>query len=269
MPAAKPPLDLSSGQVIHQLHSDRQAISVLAQPQLRLLQFGHDAIQSALDPAHPQRLVLPHLDAIMAWRLFGGHCRQSLLLGLGGGDIARYLLHYYPDCHLDAVERDEAVIKISRDFFALPDTPRLTVYVDDAANFLRFSDTTYDLLILDLYHDGGQPWQHGQHTIYSACHRHLSDDGILVINLLPTDTDNFTAVLQELRQLFDGRTLCITVSGYQNIVILGFKKRPATVDRAGLEKLAQTLTPMLGVNYTELLEEVLRSNPLHDNCLIL
>lgn len=261
--------DPSCGHVIHSQRSRWQDISVLEHENLRLLRSGDSATQSAMDLTQPQRLVLPYMDAMMAWPLFGGHCQRSLLLGLGGGDLVRYLLHYYPQCQLDVVEQDEAMIRLCREYFALPDSPRLTTYVDDANNFLHFNNSHYDLVLLDIYHDGKQPGLDAASPLYSACHARLSEDGILVVNFLPRDAKHFSTAITELRALFDGRTLCLTVPGFQNVVVLGFKKRPATVNRAGLDMIVQSIGRNYGLDYEQLLSEIFRSNPTKDDNLIL
>src|SRR5690606_13128723 len=75
--------------------------------------------QSAMSLARPSRLVF-HYERLMSLAFaFAGKPRSALLLGLGGGSMARYVREAWPECELAIVERSEEVIDLARRWFGV------------------------------------------------------------------------------------------------------------------------------------------------------
>lgn len=69
----------------------------------------------------PHRLILPNMELMMVFLLFQRRPDKILMLGLGGGDMVRYLHHVLPEATLQIAESDSAMVHISREYFFLPD----------------------------------------------------------------------------------------------------------------------------------------------------
>src|SRR3954468_242592 len=85
----------------------------------RFLHFDFGAIQSAMELSNPLRLALAYTRKMMAFLLFNASPRRILLLGLGGGSLAKFCYFNLPDASLTAVEVSEDVIAL-RDQFGIP-----------------------------------------------------------------------------------------------------------------------------------------------------
>jgi spermidine synthase len=84
--------------------------------------------------------------------------RRALLLGLGGGTVARLLARRCPGVELVGVERDEAVLATARAEFELDAVARLRVDVADAFAWVQLAAAEepggYDYICLDLFEAG-------------------------------------------------------------------------------------------------------------------
>ena len=104
---------------------------------------------------------------------------DALILGLGGGTVANIFavdLGY----NVDAVELDQRIVDVARDYFALSN--RVNVIVDDARHYLEESEKKYDLIFFDVYR-GEIPPSH-VFTVESliTTKKLLKEDGLIVVN---------------------------------------------------------------------------------------
>jgi len=87
---------------------------------------------------------------------------RVLLIGLGGGELAQYVVHRCPNVHVEAVELNGAVIELATRYFGLGETKaatgRISVEQDDALNAVsnraRRSDR-YDAVLVDCFAGNG------------------------------------------------------------------------------------------------------------------
>ncbi|HYS75836.1 MAG TPA: hypothetical protein VEM38_07085, partial [Burkholderiales bacterium] len=73
-----------------------KAIEIVEEGGVRILQIGGNAIQSAMRLAAPDRIELDYVRAMMAFLLFHPDPRDVLLVGLGGGSMARFIHQRMP-----------------------------------------------------------------------------------------------------------------------------------------------------------------------------
>ena len=101
---------------------------------VRTLHLGGEAIQSAMRLSAPDRLELAYTRAMMAFLLFAPEPREILMVGLGGGSIARFIHERLPSTRITVLELSPKVVAAARTFFGLPaDDRRLKVIVGDGA----------------------------------------------------------------------------------------------------------------------------------------
>jgi spermidine synthase len=85
----------------------------------RCLHFDLTAAQSAMDLDDPERLSLAYTRKMMAFLLFNHSPRRILMLGLGGGSLAKFCHRHLPSAAITAVEVNPDVIAL-RDAFLVP-----------------------------------------------------------------------------------------------------------------------------------------------------
>jgi spermidine synthase len=76
--------------------SGRASVEVSEEDGVRSLHLGGDAIQSAIRLDRPDELALDYTRAMMAFLLFQPSPREVLMIGLGGGSMARYIHQRMP-----------------------------------------------------------------------------------------------------------------------------------------------------------------------------
>jgi len=202
--------------LLHHSNAPRRHLKVQENNQHRWLEID-GVVQSVMQLANPAALCLPHLQRIAC--LLPHRAERILELGLGGGDLARYLRHRWPNAHHQCVDLDEEVIAVYRRFFQHTQqddnaSPRL--HHCDALTFLEQSTEQYDLVLLDLFSQDGNPLLLFQARLYQALAPRLQGD--LLINLLPRTQLELTRALTLIEQWI-GPATPYPVPGLVNIII--------------------------------------------------
>ena len=112
---------------------------------------------------------------------------RALFIGLGGGTGPKDFLRDYPHVEIDAVEIDPMVVDVAREYFYLPDHPRLNVEVQDGRAFLRRNRRPYGTIAVDAYASGGQygaylPYHLATKEFFELCKENLTPGGALTFN---------------------------------------------------------------------------------------
>jgi len=171
----------------------------------RYLMFADGIVQSKMLLSDPDGLPLAYTRAIMCFLLFQPAPKHILLVGLGGGSLAKFcLLRYLPDAHITVIEIDEQVIALRDRFAVPPDNARLRVVHADAADFIATLEASADVLIVDGFDMHGQPPALASAGFYDNCHRALVPGGVAVVNLHRSDTD-YAGIVHRLRHAFRGK----------------------------------------------------------------
>jgi spermidine synthase len=253
------------GRLIYQSHDDDGVIEVVEQNGVRSLHFGSSATQSSLRMDDPEKLELAYLRAMNSWMLFKDAPEHGLLLGLGGGSLARHLLYHFPDCRLVAVEYRKDVVKVARSHFGLPLDKRLKVILDDGGEFVRRRVETlrgyFSLLFVDIFdHDGMSP-SLSNIAFFDACRALLKEDGMLIVNLWNTDKDLFASYCDWLNEAFQERLLFLPVNAHDNIIGLAFNKAVPAYSLKTLRSRAERLEQVYRIEFSSFLKTLIKSNP--------
>jgi spermidine synthase len=132
--------------------------------------------QSAMDLLYPERLVFAYERLMLAAFALVPKPNTALLLGLGGGAMARHLAAYLPHCALTIVERDPVVRDLARRFFHL----MRPVVMGDAGDIVAKSRGRFDVVLVDLYDVGGAA-DMGE-RFWAHCVAALRPGGCLAVN---------------------------------------------------------------------------------------
>ena len=113
-------------------------------------------------------------------RLMFPHPGNALVIGLGGGAVAREFTEY--GWRVDAVEIDPLVVRVAKQYFDL--RPReATIFQTDGRRYLRQHPTTYDVIVLDAYGGSSIPFHMVTREFFGLVAAHLAPDGILAVNV--------------------------------------------------------------------------------------
>ena len=194
---------------------------------MRVLHLGSRAIQSAMRINRPWDLELAYTRAMMGFLMFNSTPQEVLMIGLGGGSLAKYLRKQRPQTRITAVEIDPRVIAAARAHFELPpDDATLAVIEADGALYVRQHPGSADVILLDGFDAGNQVEALATQTFYAACRRALRPGGVLVVNLWGRDSE-FAEYFARLARAFDGEVGWISVQYKTNIIVFAFNESGA------------------------------------------
>jgi spermidine synthase len=246
---AQPPRAAADPVVLFSARSDRQDVFVVEHEGQRLLRFdrpdGND--QSAVDPTDPGRLVFEYtrlatLGVVLSLSpsssslspsssssssLLASNTvarpRRALVVGLGGGAFASWLVRHDGAWTVDVVEHDAVVVDVARRFFFLPQTPRLAVHPGCGAAFVARARRGYDLVLLDAFSGAGIPGALSSSAFFSDVRRVVADDGVVLLNIALVTRDDTTAITRRFTGVFAGAVL---VRGLRedNVVLFGARR---------------------------------------------
>jgi spermidine synthase len=107
---------------------------------------------------------------------------RVLVIGGGGGRVSgRYAAEY--DARVDVVELDPEVARVARTYFGATD-PDVTWHVGDGRRYLRETDRTYDVVVVDAFRQDGVPYHLLTAEFAGLARERLADDGVLAYNLI-------------------------------------------------------------------------------------
>lgn len=188
----------------------------------RTLEFMPGDVQSEMRLSDPDALVLAYCRAIMCFSLFVPRPRHILMVGLGGGSLAKFCYRHFPGARITVVELRADVIALRDQFCVPPDDARFTVIHADAALYLRAIAGSVDVLVVDGFDDAGLPSALGSSRFYGDCRRALREGGILVVNIFSYDPA-YAAMLERLRLMFDDRVCWFDKVAGNNRILFAVK----------------------------------------------
>jgi spermidine synthase len=252
------------GTLVHKLRDELGEIEVVDDAAYRSLHFGTESKQSSMLLRDPIHLALAYTRAMTAALLFSESHRRFLLIGLGGGSLAKFLLHHFSDCHIDAVEYRQTVTAVAHSHFQLPQDERLSIHIDDGGHFMRNADMgrfgNYDGIFVDAFLGKGIARSVCGMSFYDACRDRLAKGGVLSINLWSGDFISARDMLEDIGHSFDGNILQLPVDGKDNIIALAGRGMKLKTQLRKLGERHKALEQQTGVEYTLLYRQLRKAN---------
>ena len=217
----------------------KSSIAVSDERGYRTLHVGGEAIQSTMRIADPWALALDYTRCMMSFLLFHAEPREVLMIGLGGGSLAKFFHRNFRKTRVRVVELDERVVIAARTHFALPpDDARLAVEIGDGAEAL--APECCDVLVVDAYHDEEHVPQLASTEFYDAAYLALAEQGVMVVNFMDDDRllDQY---LKRMEAAFGGRVLAMKALYDPNVLAFALKGFDSRISWETLRQRAQQL----------------------------
>jgi spermidine synthase len=225
---------------------------------VRHLHVGGEAIQSAMRLEDPFALELDYTRCMMAFLLFHPEPRRALMIGLGGGSLAKFFHRRLAGLRTRVVEYDERVIATARALFHVPaDDARLRIEHGDGVEAL--SPECCDLLVVDGFEDESTPSALVSQEFFDAAWIALEEPGVFVMNFMDDDRE-FDRHLQRIECAFGGAVLAFQSLRDPNIVVIALKGGPASVGWRPLRARAAALERKYGLPFPRMVERLRTMN---------
>ena len=246
---------------------DAETVYVSEKYGVRSLHIGSDTVQSAMRIAKPNELELSYTRSMMAFLLFNDRPNRILMIGLGGGSLAKFVYHRMPWVTTEVVEVNPRVVAIARQCFHVPENDtRLDVIVENGAEYVAQLHPAADVIAVDGYDAESQVEELSSKGFYAACHARLNAGGILVVNLWGSDR-TFHETLLRIEGAFPAGTLCLPAEKPGNIIVFAFKDCPSNWRWDALTERARELETLYAMEFPRFVASLRKMNR-HDKAAL-
>lgn len=236
-------------------------IEVFDHEGVRSLYFGTRACQSSMLLSEPATLTLGYTRSMLAALLFQPAPAKILLIGLGGGSLARFLLRHLPDTQITCIEPRASVVELARGYFQLPEHERLQIQITDGASFLSdCREHSFDLILIDAFDSVGVHPSVCTREFHHAVRRALASDGVVSINLWTTPGSSHETQLRNMALGFDGQVLRLPVEQRANLIALGLDRSRSRQELKQLREPARRLEDRYGLEFPKQLRSLQHHN---------
>jgi len=244
-------------------------IEISEEAGVRTLHFGSEWVQGAMRIARPWNLVLEYTREMMTSLLLRDAPRKVLLIGLGAASLTKFMYRHYPLAHLTVVEIEPAVVAAARQFFKLPEDPkRLNIVIGDGAEYMLNSSKKFDLILVDGFDQHARAGALDTLPFSQACRSHLSDDGVLAVNLLGRNR-GFKGSLARICEAFEDRALVFPSCESGNAIAFAAAGNLIELSFDELKESALTLKEQTGLNLLPTLARLAQAKTCLNNQLVL
>jgi spermidine synthase len=242
---------------------DAESVYISERHGVRSLHIGSDTVQSSMRLAKPNDLELSYTRSMMGFLLFAPPPSEVLMIGLGGGSLAKFVYHQLPGARTRAVEVNPRVVAIARQYFQVPeDGERFEIVTTDGAEYVEREDVGADVVLLDGYEGDSHVEALATPAFYTACRMRLRPGGVMAVNLWGRDKLFYTLV-KRIEDAFPGGLLCLPAERPGNVVVFGFEHRRRILSWETLVARALELEVQYGLEFPKFVESLKKMNP-HD-----
>ena len=221
---------------------------------VRTLHLDTDTVQSAMRVDRPDALELSYTRAMMGFLLFAPPPRCALLIGLGGGSLAKFMYRSMPETRLRVVEIKREVVDVAQKYFALPrECARLSIAIGDGAQLIGQQQEAGELMLIDAYDGRSLAASLATEAFFRSARSALSPAGVLAMNLWSSDRA-FDRNVQAIERAFDGRCLCLPAERPGNVIVFAFAALPRRLRWAELRSHAGALQERFGLEFPSFVE---------------
>ena len=240
--------------------ADAGSVFVTEKSGVRSLHIASDTIQSSMRLARPNDLELAYTRSMMGFLLFVSEPRRLLMVGLGGGSLAKFVYHRLPGAAAEVLEINPDVVAIARRYFQLPASDeRLTIRVCEGGEFMARPGPAYDAILVDGYDGDRLVEELSSRAFFGACLKRLAPGGVAAVNLWGSDR-KFNDYLGRIEAAFPAGTLCLPAEKPGNIVAFGFRDPPGTLRWPALEARAAELEGRYGLEFGRFVKALRKMN---------
>lgn len=227
----------------------------------RSLYFSLDYVQSSMRTRDPIALEFAYTRKMMSFLLFRHQTRSILMLGLGGGSLAKYCYAHLPRCRIDVVEIDPYVIDFREQFFIPANDSRFRVIHDDAAKYIDRCPARPDVIMLDAFDRSGFSGSIDSRDFYRKARTLLSADGMLIANLAGVQSARMKH-LAAMREAFDDHLLITQIGDDGNHVVIAFGNQSFEPRWPRIATKAKALKNRYAIDFPRIAQKLERSKKL-------
>jgi spermidine synthase len=240
--------------------ASRKAIEIVEEDGVRVLQIGGRAIQSAMRLDAPDAIELDYVRAMMAFLLFCPEPRDILMIGLGGGSMARFVHARMPRTRVTVVEINPGVVTVARKYFRFPEEDeRLELVVGEGAGAVAQRPASCDVLVVDGFVNGKVADSLCTPAFYDAAFAALRPRGAMVANFMSDDA-KLERHCARIEKAFGRPPALLLAEEQDNLIAFAFRGGPSRFAWTQLEDRARRAKARLGLRLERSLASLKQRN---------
>lgn len=238
---------------------DESGIQLSEQGGVRVLHLGNSMVQSAMRLAAPNDLELIYTRCMMGFLLFHPRPENILMIGLGGGSLAKFVYHRLPQTKTTVIEINQQIVATARNNFFVPaDDEYLQVVVAEGGDYIANNPASADVLMIDGFDGNCQVPSLCSQDFYNRAREALNKKGVLVVNLLSRDK-GLQDYLRRIENSFGGHVITMAAEVRGNLIAFAFKHNPGQPDWEELRERANKLETEFSLPFPEYLKKLRRN----------
>jgi len=238
-----------------------KAIEIVEEDGVRVLQIGGNAIQSAMRLDAPDRIELDYVRAMMAFLLFHPTPHDVLLVGLGGGSMARFIHQRMPKTRVSVVEIDPGVVTVARSYFHFPEEDaRLQIVIGDGAQVVPQRPASCDVLVVDGFVNGRPAKGLCTQSFYDGAFAALRPGGVMVANFM-SDDERIETYCGRIEETFGRGPTLLLAEEEDNFIAFALRGGPPRIAWAELKARARAAQRLFDLPLGECFPSLKARNP--------
>jgi spermidine synthase len=194
---------------------------------MRHLFFNTLGTQSSMRLDEPDALVTAYTRKMMAFllfMLFMPEPRHVLMIGLGGGSLAKFCYRHLPQTRISVVEINADVIAL-REHCAIPaNDERFEVIHGDGATLLSRVPVRPDVILIDAFDEVGVAPSLASSDFYRQARQSLTAAGVLVMKV-SGEKSRYPVHIENIRAAFGSAVRLVPVQADGNVLLFAFRRR--------------------------------------------
>ena len=237
-----------------------KAIEIVEEGGVRVLQIGGNAIQSAMRLAAPDRIELDYVRAMMVFLLLRPGPREVLMVGLGGGSMARFIHQRMPQTRVTVVEIDPGVVTAARRYFHFPEEDsRLEIVIGDGAEAVPQRPASCDVLVLDGFVNGNPAKDLCTRSFYDSAFAALRPGGVMVANFM-SDDKRIETHCRRMAESFGRGPALLLAEEEDNFIAFALRSGPPRIRWTELKARARAAQRLFDLPLEDCLADLRRRN---------
>jgi spermidine synthase len=191
----------AGARIVFRKQTRYHGLSVVDDAVSRFLRFDN-SFQSGMYLGQPFRTRFLYTDYLDLGLAYHPSARKFLFIGLGGGSAQKRLWRDFPGAQIDVAELDPVVASVARRYFALPDSPRVRVTIEDGRIFLTKHRERWDVIVVDAFFSDSIPFHLATREFLELAHERLAPGGVVVTNIIGALTGSSSELLRSLYRTY-------------------------------------------------------------------
>lgn len=108
---------------------------------------------------------------------------SCLIVGLGGGTIAKIIREKYREAKIIGVDIDKEFVELGKKYLDL-ESQNVEIHIEDAIEYLKSEKRKFDLVVVDIFNGRSIPNEFNKADFANLIKKHLSDEGLAIFNRL-------------------------------------------------------------------------------------